>query len=396
MWLVWVLVLALVLALIFALVFGLIWGPVKRSAGSSRLTLIWPSTRRQLVNFLSRAGRGLGLGLVAGLVFGLVVGLILGLGLYGSEAVGEGPPWLASGLGSALGFALGYGLVVGLIFGLIMGLGSGLLEPRAILVTSRTPKEARSRSLIAALTWLVSGLVLGLVVDLGLGLGLAFFPRPSGLVFDAVFADLSGQGGYGLGFGLGFGLGLGLILALRNDGWFLLLQRTAHHSLAQGENLPPHPYDFLEWGLERQVFRRVGGSVRFRHNLIQQHLAQSHQAQPCEMEARSETRGPKVVLAGVFLSLAVLDTAWGLWGANPNTRFAYRLAFGLGMATHDLLRLGQITLIMLVVSGVGYLVFMRRQGVAFRKAIFNWPVVAVTAVVALLLLFTDLSFLSLL
>ena len=60
------------------------------------------------------------------------------------------------------------------------------------------------------------------------------------------------------------------------------------------------------------------------------------------------------------------------------------------MAIHDLLRLAPITLIILVVSAVGYLFFMRRQGVAIRKSIVNWPVVALAGGVALLLLFVDI------
>ena len=75
-----------------------------------------------------------------------------------------------------------------------------------------------------------------------------------------------------LGTALIEGLVVGLILALRNGGWFVLLQRVAHRRLARAGNLPSPPYDFLEWGIERQIFRRVGDGVRFRHNLIQQHL----------------------------------------------------------------------------------------------------------------------------
>jgi hypothetical protein len=130
-------------------------------------------------------------------------------------------------------------------FGLVLALRFGLLVPRSALITSRTPKEARSRSLIAALTWLVLGLVLGLHSGLVLGPFL-------GLVF-------------------------GLVLALGDGGWFVLLQTAAHRCLARAGNLPPRPYDFLEWGIEAQIFRRVGGGVRFRHNLIQQHLASTSQ-----------------------------------------------------------------------------------------------------------------------
>jgi hypothetical protein len=74
-------------------------------------------------------------------------------------------------------------------------------------------------------------------------------------------------------YGLIIGPGFGLDLALRNGGWFVLLQKVALRRLARAGNLPSRPYDFLEWGIDRQVFRRVGGGARFRHNLIQQHLA---------------------------------------------------------------------------------------------------------------------------
>jgi len=113
--------------------------------------------------------------------------------------------------------------------------------------------EAHSRSLIAALTWLVSGLVGGLVF------GLVGWP-----VLLAVLGLIGGPV---------FGVILGLDLALRNGGWFVLLQKLAHRRLARDGNLPRRLYDFLDWGVDMQVFRRVGGGVRFRHNLIQQHLA---------------------------------------------------------------------------------------------------------------------------
>jgi hypothetical protein len=60
---------------------------------------------------------------------------------------------------------------------------------------------------------------------------------------------------------------------VNNGGWFVVLQKVAHRRLARAGNLPLRPYDFLEWGIEAQIFRRVGCGVRFRHNLIQQHLA---------------------------------------------------------------------------------------------------------------------------
>ena len=126
-----------------------------------------------------------------------------------------------------------------------------------MLITSRTPKETSSRSLIAALTWLLSVLVpLGMVPFV-----LVWVLAPGGAALDVLIS------------GVVWGLGLGLILALHNGGWFVLLQKVAHRRLARAGNLPPRPYVFLEWGIERQIFRRVGGGVRYRHNLIQQHLA---------------------------------------------------------------------------------------------------------------------------
>ena len=87
------------------------------------------------------------------------------------------------------------------------------------------------------------------------------------------FLALNVRLGVGLGLVLIFGLGFGLDSALRNGGWFVLLQKVALRRLARAGSLPSRPYDFLEWGIEKQIFRRVGGGVRFRHNLIQQHLA---------------------------------------------------------------------------------------------------------------------------
>jgi hypothetical protein len=51
--------------------------------------------------------------------------------------------------------------------------GTETEEPRSALITSRIPKEASSRSLIAALIWLCAELVGGLVMELGYGLAKA-------------------------------------------------------------------------------------------------------------------------------------------------------------------------------------------------------------------------------
>jgi hypothetical protein len=222
-------------SLSYGLVIWLIWelGRVllsrwteKRSALSSRLTLVWPSTRQRRRTFLRNARRGL----LWGLLWGLLVGLF----------------YVTTGR-----------LVVGLVFVLVLtpalALVFGLVEPRSVLITSRTMTEASSRSLITALTWtLIISLVVGLIVGLVVGYGMGVF----GSLDVAVVVGLSS----------------GLFLGLNNGGWFVLLQKVAHRRLARAGNLPPHPYDFLEWGIEQQIFRRLGGGVRFRHNLIQQHL----------------------------------------------------------------------------------------------------------------------------
>jgi hypothetical protein len=271
--LVWGLAQGLIFGLALGLVFGLVGWLFKRSAVSSRLTLVWPSTKRQLVDFLRRSGRGLGLGLVVALVFGLGLGLAFGLGcgLLGIEgcttAAGQSVEGIVGGLVFGLVWGLIFGSVVGVGLGLGFGMGFGLLETRAVLITSRTPKEASSRSWTAALTWLTSGLVSGL--GWGLVLSLAVIGWVVGLVAEG--EELI----WGLVVPLELGLVLGLVLALRNGGWFVWLQKVAHRRLARAGNLPSRPYDFLEWGIERQIFRRVGGGVRYRHNLIQQHLAKS-------------------------------------------------------------------------------------------------------------------------
>ena len=42
-----------------------------------------------------------------------------------------------------------------------------------------------------------------------------------------------------------------------------LQQELAHRRLARAGNLPPRLYDFLEWGVDRQIFRRVGAEYAF-------------------------------------------------------------------------------------------------------------------------------------
>jgi len=218
-----------ILGINWGLVLGLLVGlwawTFGRFANSVQLIVAWPLNKRQFLYSVILAG------IVQ--VGTLTIWLILGRG-WGPDA------WLFAGLSTA------FLLVVGLV------------QPRSLLITSRTQKEVSSRSLISALTYLTIGFVVVMsLAMLSFALGLGTTHRPSAWPL----------------YGLLTGLLLGQHLALNNGGWFVLLQKIAHRHLARAGNLPSSLYDFLEWGIDRQVFRRVGGGVRFRHALIQQHLA---------------------------------------------------------------------------------------------------------------------------
>jgi hypothetical protein len=100
-----------------------------------------------------------------------------------------------------------------------------------------------------------------------------------------------------------------------------------------------------------------------------------------EAEARSETRGPMLVLVGAFLVLGIGKTAMGISSAGPGESMAYRLGVGVGGAIISML---VVAAVWLVVGGIVYLGFLRSGGVTFGQAIFNWPVVVIAAFVALL------------
>src|SRR3712207_8274918 len=66
-------------------------------------------------------------------------------------------------------------------------------------------------------------------------------------------------------------------------------------------NLPPHPTEFLHWGIEKQIFRAVGSGVRFRHNLIQQHLANSSEDGSRSEEHTSELQSRQYLVCRLLL-----------------------------------------------------------------------------------------------
>ena len=226
----------------------ILWLPSRGTASSSHLIFMWPSTREQFRALLRKVVGKL-VGMVWPLLITMVVGLVVEL-FFGVTFVELFFGVLLSGLGL---------VVIGLYSELFV-----FERQSSALNASRTPKDARSRSLVS---WLFDGLVGGLVGGLGCGL---IFGMSSGMSSGPFFSGPF----FGSFFGwLVFGLVVGLFFGLDAGGWFVLLQKVAHHRLNKDDKLPSNPYDFLEWGIEKQIFRRVGGGVRFRHDLIQQHLA---------------------------------------------------------------------------------------------------------------------------
>jgi hypothetical protein len=104
------------------------------------------------------------------------------------------------------------------------------------------------------------------------------------------------------------------------------------------------------------------------------------QQQVREAGARSKTRGPKWALAGVFFGQAVLSAVQAASAASPNSNEALVLAVAAAVGS-----LVGFALIVGLVGGLAYLLFfIRREGATFQEAFFNWPMVAVAGVVALL------------
>jgi hypothetical protein len=249
-----ILLFVLILNVIFNLTLplGLITGLVsrwtyKKSALSTRLTFVWPSTRQRGRDFFRKASRRGVLGSTLGLILGLWIGWVIG----------------------DIALVTGGGIV----FGIIYGVGFALFETRPGLIIYRTLTEAGSRSLTTALTFaLITALVLGLASGIALGL-VALVLGPLAPTSELHTVSPLVLFLTGMGVGMAVGLLIGGMVVMNNGGWFVLLQKVAHRRLARAGNLPSPPYDFLKWGIETQIFRRVGGGVRFRHNLIQQHLA---------------------------------------------------------------------------------------------------------------------------
>jgi hypothetical protein len=222
-------------------------------------------------------------GLFSGSVFGLFVGVVFGL-LFGLPgAIDARARWsafrwpdlrshranLVSGLstGSVLGLIVGLsavpilgwsgGLLFGLSLGLVLGLVLGLNRSSEVVgqVSIDTGLRLSRRSFLRSL--LVLGLSTGLVFGLVFGL-------PHGLA-------------RGLVFGSVFGLVFGLLFGLSRGGWYLVLQGLLRRRLRRLGLFPNRGRVEPFFGLMCDVglLRRVagGGSVRFAHDLLRDHLA---------------------------------------------------------------------------------------------------------------------------
>jgi GTPase SAR1 family protein len=286
-------------------------GPVKGLTESvdsavfnlSTLTAPCPSKRTRLaVGLAGGAAVGLAVGLfvdpVSGLLLGPGAGVVLGLDRDGR------PIWSKfkwPGFRS-LALALAKWLCAGLVFGFALWLGTKVAPGRRRVFTA---------VLILGIPWLVGGLLLELVDRLRQSVVVSGEPSPDfawwlsmrswrnhvisvGLFGAIGFALLGGLLGLPDGllgglqavaifgsFGLVAGLVTGLVTGLREGGWFIILQHGLRHRLASLGLLPGHGglEAFLvamaeEAGLLRSV--DGGGSLRFTHDLIQRHLAETH------------------------------------------------------------------------------------------------------------------------
>jgi hypothetical protein len=94
---------------------------------------------------------------------------------------------------------------------------------------------------------------------------------------------------------------------------------------------------------------------------------------------RSATRGPMWGMLAVFLVLGIGETVQGM----PTTSGkSVSFQIGFGMAPAIMITLAVAALILLL-GGV-YYVTARKEGVTFREAVFNWPLVILAGIVAFL------------
>ena len=206
----------------FRLVVGLVDGPntVANKRSVDTVTWSWPDAKKELVRFLV-------VGLVAGLVVGLVGGLFDGLFLG-----------LFLAVGSSLFVSLAGGLVtdsVSLRSAANGGLRqSGLYAARYFLFLL-----IPAFGFVLVARWLEAGTVI------------AFFTCAGGTTL------------------------VGAVIALNKGGGFCIQNLMLRYLLARGGHTPWRYTTFLHHAVERVIMIRQGGSFRFLHRMIQEHLAAS-------------------------------------------------------------------------------------------------------------------------
>ena len=98
---------------------------------------------------------------------------------------------------------------------------------------------------------------------------------------------------------------------------------------------------------------------------------------------RPEGRVPMLVLAGALLLLIVAETAREMADTEPGQSGVFDLAFAVAEAIVDTYLVAGLALVM---GGLVYLLaYLRGSRITFPEVIFNWAVVVVAAVAALLL-----------
>jgi hypothetical protein len=93
-------------------------------------------------------------------------------------------------------------------------------------------------------------------------------------------------------------------------------------------------------------------------------------------------RGPKWVMLAVFFILATVETVQGMEPASSGETLAYRI--GSGIPSGVVVTVA-VAAFLLLISGV-YYVTARKDGTTFRESIFNWPMVILAGIVAVLAL----------
>lgn len=85
----------------------------------------------------------------------------------------------------------------------------------------------------------------------------------------------------------------------------------------------------------------------------------------------------------VFLILGTIEILQGMLSAPSGRAIAYRI--GVGMAD-AIISIVPLAVLILLVGGAYYVFAALGDGVPFRKAIFNWPMVILASCIAILIL----------